>query len=155
METLRAANSLEFEMVYHVNSKTFEKVIMRNADSKDILGNATYSTAAAPAAQQNRGGSPPAPQARAAAAAQSRPAAAQQRQPAPASAKNRNKSVVATTAKRVGNNGRGPAAAGARVNNAAFIPKNRPGMPGMPEGAFENAAANLQALGEEHKTAEI
>ena len=50
METLQAANALEFEMVYHVNNKIFEKVTMRSAESKDILGQATFSVAAAPVA---------------------------------------------------------------------------------------------------------
>ena len=124
METLRASGAMEFEMVYHVASGVFEKVVMHNSETRDVLGEATFSVAAAPAAQGNRGGSPPAPQARGAAAA--RPAAAA-RQPA-ASAANRNKSVAASSAKRVGNNGRGPAAAAGKVNGAAVIPKNRPAM---------------------------
>ena len=146
MEKLRAAGAMEFEMVYHVASGAFEKVVMHNSETRDVLGEATFSAAAAPAAQQNRGGSPPAPQARGAAAA--RPAAAA-RQPA-ASAANRGKSVVASSAKRVGNNGRGPAAAASKVNGAANIPKSRPAMAAS---AFTNAAANVAALGAEHAAA--
>ena len=147
MEKLRAAGAMEFEMVYHVASGAFEKVVMHNSETRDVLGEATFSAAAAPAAQQNRGGSPPAPQARGAAAA--RPAAAARR---PAAAANRNKSVVASSAKRVGNNGRGPASAASKVNGAAFIPKNRPAMAAS---AFENAAASVAALGAEHAAAAL
>ena len=38
MEALRASEALEFEMVYHVASKTFEKVLILNSATRDIFG---------------------------------------------------------------------------------------------------------------------
>ena len=50
MDKLRAANALEFEMVYHVASGVFEKVNMNNCQTKEVLGEANFSTVAAPKA---------------------------------------------------------------------------------------------------------
>ena len=44
---------LEFEMIYHVASGVFEKVNIRKSDTKEILGEAQFSTTAAPRIQQN------------------------------------------------------------------------------------------------------
>ena len=69
MDTLQATSALEFEMVYHVARGRFEKVVMHNCNSRDVLGQAIFTTTA-PTSSQNRGGSPPATLARGAAAAQ-------------------------------------------------------------------------------------
>ena len=47
MEKL-ALVELEFEMIYHVASGVFEKVNIRKSDTKEILGEAQFSTTAAP-----------------------------------------------------------------------------------------------------------
>ena len=107
-------------------SGAFEKVVMHNSETRDVLGEATFSTAAAPVEEEkSRGGSPPAPAARGRGGPAA--AAAQRRQPAAVStAANRNKSVVASTAKRVGNNGRGPIVAAKKVKAAPrYVPPAR------------------------------
>ena len=43
METLQLVD-LEFEMVYHVPTGVFEKVNMRQFDTKQVLGEAQFST---------------------------------------------------------------------------------------------------------------
>ena len=62
--------------------------------------------------------------------------------------------MVTSTAKRVGNNGRGPVQAAKNVNGAALVQKSKPGAMGVVGAAvFQNAAASMQALGEETKNA--
>ena len=62
--------------------------------------------------------------------------------------------MVASTAKRVGNIGRGPANAAKNVNGAALVQKSRPGaVGGMGAAASAKSAAKVQAPGEETKSA--
>ena len=51
MEKL-ALVELEFEMIYHVATGVFEKVNIRQSDTKQVLGEAQFSTVAAPREEQ-------------------------------------------------------------------------------------------------------
>ena len=43
MDALKAAGALEFEMVFHGANEVFEKVNMRNSETKEVIGEATFS----------------------------------------------------------------------------------------------------------------
>ena len=68
MELLRNKGSIEFNMVYHVGERRFEKVEIIDSESREILGNAQFEIAER-AGRKNVAASPPARSSAAAAAA--------------------------------------------------------------------------------------
>ena len=96
MNKLKETGSLEFNMIYHVPNGVFEAVEITNAETKESLGKATFSTQSGNA--RARGGSPP---------ARPTPAAAR---PAPAAARN---NVINKTAAN-----RGKSVAVSKINKA-------------------------------------
>ena len=135
MDLLREHKSLEMVMVYYVKGCKFEKVQILHGNSKEEVGQASFTTQAA-AAAANRGGSP------------------QQKVSFAASANNNaSRGAAATRARQPMARSGAPAAANNRARsnvNVGAARKTRPGGMGAVN-MFGKAQANVQNLEKDYE----